>query len=77
MAYPMKNAYIKFLSEEDRRSGIQALSVIDQVMSLNDEVFCVPVARLRLLDDANVGYTHASNDDVARTGTRTWRFAHS
>jgi hypothetical protein len=73
----MKNAYIKFLTDEDRQSGIKALSSIDQFITLNDEVFCVPVARLRLLDEANVGYTHASNDDVSRTSMRTWRFAHS
>lgn len=73
----MKNAYIKFLTDEDRQTGMKALSSADQIISLSDEIFCIPMRWLRVLDEASVGYTHASNDDVRRTSVRTWRFAHS
>jgi len=76
MANLMKNAYIKFLTDEDRRSGFRALSSANQIISLSDEVFCIPMGWLRLLDEASVGYTQASNDEVTRTGLRTWRFPH-
>jgi hypothetical protein len=77
MAHSMKNAYIKFLSDEDRQIGIQALAAADQLFSFSDEIFCVPMRWLKVLDEAKVGYTHASNDDFARVSLRTWRFAHS
>jgi hypothetical protein len=72
----MKNAYIKFLTDDDRREGFQTLSSIAQIISLSDEIFCIPIAMLRLLDEREVKYTHASSDEVTRTDLHTWRFAH-
>ncbi len=72
----MKNAYIKFLTDDDRREGFRTLSDLSQVISLSDEIYCIPLATLRLLDEQNVKYTHASSDEVTRDGLRTWRFAH-
>jgi hypothetical protein len=72
----MKNAYIKFLTDEDRREGFRTMSSKAQIFSLSDEVYCIPIAMLKLLDEHEVKYTHASSDDVTRTGMRTWRFAH-
>jgi hypothetical protein len=72
----MKNAYIKFLTDADRSEAFQRLSTIAQIMSLSDEIFCIPVTMLRLLDDQQIKYMHASSDEVTRTDLRTWRFAH-
>jgi len=76
MAQYMKNAYIKFLTDDDRREGFQTLSSLAQIISLSDEIFCIPISTLRLLDDHEIKYTHASSDEVTRTNLRTWRFAH-
>ncbi len=72
----MKNAYIKFLTTQDREEGFQQLSTTSQIIGLSDEIFCIPLATLRLLDDHNIKYTHASGDEVTHTKRRTWRFAH-
>ncbi len=76
MARSMKNAYIKFLSDEDRQSGFETLSTNAAIISLSDEIFCIPLATLPLLDEHDVKYMHASNDEVTQMDRRTWRFAH-
>ena len=73
----MKNAYIKFLTDDDRREGFEKLSTQAQIISLSDEIFCIPLTTLRLLDDDGIRYTHASGEEVTRTRLRTWRFAHT
>lgn len=72
----MKNAYIKFLTDEDRRSAVAVLANEDQIITLSDEIFCVSLQALALLDNSNIGYMQATSDDVTRVGLRTWRFAH-
>jgi hypothetical protein len=76
MAASMKNAYIIFLTEEDRASAVSVLANEDQIITLSDEIFCVSLQALALLDGSNIRYMHATSEDVTRVGLRTWRFAH-
>lgn len=70
----MKNTYIKFLTEEDRLQGFQELSARSQIIGLVEEIFCVPVSSLSVLDEHNICYALASNEEVTQVERRTWRF---
>ncbi|HEX5322279.1 MAG TPA: hypothetical protein VFW40_00735 [Capsulimonadaceae bacterium] len=70
----MKNTYIKFLTEEDRAQGFRELSARAQIIGLVEEIFCVPVTCLSVLDEQNICYALASNEEVTQAEGRTWRF---
>ncbi len=71
----MKHAYIKFFSQEEKARGVQELSARTGVVSLDEEIFCIPVDSLAVLNDNKIGYQVASQEEVARATQRVWRFA--
>jgi len=71
----MKNAYIRFLTPEDRDSGFKHLSQNATVIGLDEGIFCVPVTSLTLLNEQNICYTLVPFEDIERARHRTWHFA--
>jgi hypothetical protein len=71
----MKNAYIRFLTPEDRADGFKKLSQNATVIGLDEGIFCVPLASLGILNDNNICYTLVPFEDVERARHRTWHFA--
>ncbi len=71
----MKNAYIKFLTPEDRANGFEQLSQRATVIGLDEGIFCVPLSSLTILNDLNICYTLVPFGDVDRARRRTWHFA--
>ena len=72
----MRNAYIKFRTGEDRRRGCQELVAHSQVSRLSNGVYCIPWSSLALLDDCQLQYSFATEDDLTNAQT-IWQFAAS
>jgi len=70
----MKVTYLKFLSEQDRVRAFETLSSFSEVIGLEDDVYCISLRGLRLLDEHDVCYMVASEDEVRSTCGRGWRF---
>jgi hypothetical protein len=75
--FRMKNAYIRFLTPEDRATGFQELSQRASVIGLDEGIFCVPLDSLGALNDQEICYTLVPYEDVERARRRTWHFAFS
>jgi hypothetical protein len=71
----MKNAYIRFLTPEDRATGFQYLSQQATVIGLEEGIFCIPISSLHILNDNNICYTLVPFEDIERARHRTWHFA--
>ncbi len=72
----MKNAYIKFRTEQDCRQGCAALVTEWPVSCLSNDVYCIPWGGLALLDGRDVQYSFASEADLAHAQP-VWNFAAS
>ena len=70
----MRNAYIKFHSDSEYERVCEDLIAHSPVSRLSNGVFCVPWAALPLLDTENVGYSFASEIDLAGAQP-IWNFA--
>ncbi|MDQ2686681.1 MAG: hypothetical protein M3Y28_02320 [Armatimonadota bacterium] len=70
----MKNAYIKFQCDSDYLGVCEKLSAHSSVSRLSNGVFCIPWNALPLLDTYEVGYSFASEDDLANAQP-IWNFA--
>lgn len=70
----MRNAYIKFHSDTDYQGVCEKLIAHSPVSRLSNGVFCVPWNALSLLDTNDVGYSFASEDDLAGAQP-LWNFA--
>lgn len=70
----MKNAYIKFHTEEDCAAGCEKLIARAPVSRLTGGVFCVPWGSLPILDEDGVCYSLASEADLAHAQP-VWNFA--
>jgi hypothetical protein len=71
----MKNAYIRFLTPEDRATGFHELSQRASVIGLDEGIFCVPLESINVLNELNICYTVVPYEDVERARHRTWHYA--
>ena len=60
----LRNAYIIFQSREDSVFGFYSLVTHSQVTRLSNDVFCVPWSSLQMLDERQVQYRFATEDDL-------------
>jgi hypothetical protein len=70
----MKNAYLQFLTSEDKATGFELLSHRATVIELDKEIFCVPLASLDLLNEQGICYNLVSYEVVEKARHRTWHF---
>ena len=63
----MNTAYIKFNSREHQVKGYYKLANHATVSSLPDGVYIVPVHALSILDEQNISYRPASDDEVEKS----------
>jgi hypothetical protein len=70
----VRNAYIKFRTAEDHAAGCQHLIAHSPVSRLSNDVYCIPWGSLALLDDRQVAYSFASEDDLTNAQP-IWKFA--
>lgn len=70
----MRNAYIKFHREADYLGVCEKLVTHSSVSRLSNGIFCLPWNALPLLDTYNIGYSFASEDDLA-SAHPIWNFA--
>lgn len=70
----MRNAYIKFLSEQDYALGCEKLVAHSPVSRLTNGVFCIPWGSLALLDAHEIDYAFASEVDLLHAHP-LWNFA--
>jgi hypothetical protein len=71
----MKNAYIRFITPEDRSAGFKELSQRATVIGLDEGIFCVPVESLSALNELHIGYTLVPYVEVEKARHRTWQYA--
>ena len=60
----MQHIHIIFLTEEDRVNGFYELIKNARVTSFPGKVYQVPIQALKLLQDKNISYRQASDDEV-------------
>jgi hypothetical protein len=60
----MQTAYIKFLTDEDRVQGFYELATRSRVGSLPGQVYQVPIESLAMLDDRQISYRQATEEEV-------------
>ncbi|HXG13463.1 MAG TPA: hypothetical protein VNK04_27135 [Gemmataceae bacterium] len=60
----MHTIYIKFLTQEERVRGFYELATRSQISSLPGEVYQVPLAALKVLEDQHIGYRRATDAEV-------------
>ena len=60
----MQTIYIKFLTEEDRVRGFYELATRSRVGSLPGKIYQVPLEALKLLENQQIGYRRATDDEV-------------
>jgi len=70
----LRNAYIKFQSEQDGVLGCEKLVAHSPVSRLTNGVFCVPWGSLPLLDAMEIDYSFASETDLLHAHP-VWNFA--
>ncbi len=70
----LRNAYIKFLNEDDCDQGCRALVAHSPVSRLSGGVFCIPWGSLRLLDTHEIPYAFATEADLLHAHP-VWNFA--
>jgi len=70
----VRNAYIKFLNEQDCILGCEKLAAHSPVSRLTNGVFCIPWGSLPLLDIIGVDYLFASAADLLHAHP-VWNFA--
>ncbi len=60
----MQTVYIKFVSKDDRVKGFYELMTRARVASLPDEVYQVPIDALKLLENQQIGFRRATDEEV-------------
>ena len=70
----LRNAYIKFLSEQDSILGCEKLAAHSPVSRLTNGIFCIPWGSLSLLDAIEISYSFASEADLLHAHP-VWNFA--
>ena len=60
----MQTVYIKFLSNDDRVRGFYELMTRARVSSLPDEVYQVGIEALKLLENQQIAYRRATDQEV-------------
>lgn len=70
----LRNAYIKFLSEQDCILGCETLVAHSPVSRLTNGIFCIPWGSLPLLDATEISYSFASEADLLHAHP-IWNFA--
>jgi hypothetical protein len=73
---PVRNAYIKFDSQEDSVLGFYELATHSAFSRLTNDIFCVPWNILQLLDARSVQYKFATEDELTHARP-LWNFADS
>lgn len=72
----VRNAYIKFHTDSEYLRVCENLIAHSPVSRLSNGVFCVPWNALPILDTENIGYSFASEADLAGAQP-IWNFAGS
>ena len=70
----VRNAYIKFHAESAEQFVCEELVTNSPVSRLSNGVFCIPWGSLALLDASDIGYSFASESDLANAHP-IWNFA--
>jgi hypothetical protein len=70
----VRNAYIKFHTNEDRAIGFSELATQSFISRLSNDIFCIPWRSLALLDARNVHYSFATEDDLTNAKP-IWNFS--
>ncbi len=60
----MQTVYIRFTSEADRERGFYELATRARVASLPGQVYQIPIGAITLLENENVGYRRATDEEV-------------
>ena len=60
----MQTVFIKFLTNDERVRGFYELATRARIGSLPGEVYQVPIDALRLLENQQIGYRRATDDEV-------------
>jgi len=60
----MHSIHIKFVSEKDRVRGFYELAKNARISSLPDKIYQVPRDALKILEDAQISYRRATDDEV-------------
>ena len=63
----MNTVYIKFKNREHQVKGYYELATHATVTSLPDGVYVVPVQALSILDEQDISYRQASEDEVEKS----------
>ena len=63
----MNTAYIKFKSRKHQIRGYYELATHATVTSLPDGVYIVPVEALSILDEQDISFRQASEDEVEKS----------
>lgn len=66
----MNTVYVKFNSRKHQVEGYYALATHATVTSLPDGVYVVPVQALSILDDQEISYRQASEDEVEKSNAQ-------
>jgi hypothetical protein len=60
----MQTLYIKFLTQDDRVRGFYELATRSRIGSLPGEVYRVPIRALKLLEDQQIAFRRATDEEV-------------
>ena len=60
----MQTVFIRFATQEDRVRGFYELATRSRIGSFPGEIYQVPLAALRILDDKHIAYRRATDAEV-------------
>ena len=60
----MQTVYIRFTSEADRERGFYELATRARVASLPGQIYQIPIGAITLLENENIGYRRATDEEV-------------
>ncbi len=67
-----KLAYIQFHSEDEAARGFRLLQQRFEI-AIEENIYCVPVEALAVLDDEQIGYVVANINGTHAAQRRSWR----
>ncbi len=60
----MQTVFIRFLTQDDRVRGFYELATRARIGSFPGQIYQVPIDALRILEDQQIAYRRATDDEV-------------
>ena len=60
----MQTVYIRFTSEADRERGFYELATRARIASFPGQIYQIPIGAITLLENENIGYRRATDEEV-------------